>query len=129
MAKYSKQREIILETLMDNQSHPTADWVYSRLKPQHATLSLGTVYRNLNLLAEQGKLKKISMAGEADRFDGELSTHIHFKCVRCGQLSDMEGKAAEVILNSLDQVRDITGHETFSDNIVLEGICSQCKEM
>ncbi len=63
--KYSRQRELILETVMENPVHPTADTVYAMVREQEPNISLGTVYRNLNLLAEQGILRRIPMPAAA----------------------------------------------------------------
>jgi len=65
--KHSKQRELIRQTVQHSPEHLTADQVYEQLKTEHATLSLGTVYRNLNLLAEQGVIRRIPVSGGADR--------------------------------------------------------------
>lgn len=127
MAKYSKQRQLILETLMENPVHPTADWVYNRLKPENPELSMGTVYRNLNLLTDQGKIKKVSIPGEADRFDGEISCHIHFRCLRCNQVSDLGGETLREMTGFLARVHELTGNVASPDHLVLEGVCKLCK--
>ena len=70
--KYSRQREIILNTVMENPVHPTADMVYSILREENPNISLGTVYRNLNYLAAEGIIRKITMPEGCDRFDGVI---------------------------------------------------------
>ena len=90
---YSKQRELILQTVLQNPIHPTADQVYNQVRRQNPKISLGTVYRNLNFLAEMGKIKKISMPVGSDRFDGRLDEHYHAACACCGQVFDLEWEA------------------------------------
>lgn len=86
--RYSRQRELIFETVCASKCHPTAEMVYSALKPQYPNLSLGTVYRNLNLLTEQGRLVRMPLPVE--RYDGDLHPHSHFCCQSCGEVSDLE---------------------------------------
>ena len=69
---YSKQRELVLQAVLENPIHPTADGVYQQVRQQNPRISLGTVYRNLNFLAEMGMIRKISMPVGSDRFDGRL---------------------------------------------------------
>ena len=75
--KYSKQRELIYNELLKNPVHPTAEILYQSLKPANPSLSLGTVYRNLGQLAENGIIVKISMPDAGDRYDGNTKAHHH----------------------------------------------------
>ena len=126
MSKYSRQREMILDALTGNRCHPTADWVYNHLKPDNPALSMGTVYRNLNFLVERGLVRKLSVPGEADRFDGQADTHMHFRCRQCGSLIDLKGEAAEEILDFARRFRDLTGLEMDPAGLLLEGRCEAC---
>ena len=76
--KYSRQRESIKDYLMHTNAHPTADMVYLHVKEQFPNISLGTVYRNLNLLSDMGEIIKIPTPDGADRFDGRTVPHYHF---------------------------------------------------
>ena len=75
--KYSRQRELIYKTVMENPIHPSADTVYALVRKEQPTISLGTVYRNLNLLVREGMLQKISFPNVSDHFDGRLEEHCH----------------------------------------------------
>lgn len=86
--RYSRQRELIYAAVRESREHPTAEMVYQRLKPEHPTLSLGTVYRNLHLLSEEGKLTR--MPFPVERYDGDTHPHTHFCCRKCGEVFDME---------------------------------------
>lgn len=123
--KFSRQREIILKHVKDFPVHPTADQVYTALKKDNPSLSLGTVYRNLNQLSEIGMLKKIHIAGGSDRFDGRTDPHFHIICERCGKVSDVEMPVLEEIFSEIGQ-RD--GYEITGITLNLRGICAECKD-
>ena len=95
--KYSRQREAIKENLMKRKDHPTADMIYSDIRMIHPNVSLGTVYRNLSLLASQGEIIKISCEDGGLRYDGNTKPHGHFICRSCGRVTDMELADAEEI--------------------------------
>lgn len=85
----SKQREKILLLIQETKVHPTADWVYRKLKPKIPGLSLGTVYRNLSVLEEQGLIRTMALGG-TDRFEGNITPHYHLVCDNCGIVADIE---------------------------------------
>lgn len=122
--KYSRQRELILETVRKNAIHPTADMVYTLVRAKEPNISLGTVYRNLNLLSEQGLLKKISVPNASDHFDGRADEHTHILCEQCGQVFDIDvggfSMLDQIMKNESDFV--ITGYE-----VLLKGICPECQ--
>lgn len=123
--KYSKQRELIFQAVREYPYHPSADEVYSRLKLTYPSLSLGTVYRNLNQLSEQGLIAKIKVPNGSDRFDGETKQHYHMVCSECGRLFDVRLTALEGLDQILEQEYGftVTGH-----HLLIDGICKQCKE-
>jgi Fur family peroxide stress response transcriptional regulator len=89
--KKSKQRDAILEFLKSRKDHPNADTVYENVRKEFPNISLGTVYRNLTLLADIGKIQKLRMgAAGQDRFDYNTVLHYHFVCKKCGAVLDME---------------------------------------
>lgn len=90
MIKYSRQRESIKNFLAGRYDHPTAETVYMNVKEDFPNISLGTVYRNLSLLAELGEIQKISTGIGPDRFDGNPHPHYHFFCNKCGCVLDLE---------------------------------------
>ncbi|MDR0570839.1 MAG: transcriptional repressor [Clostridiales Family XIII bacterium] len=121
--KYSRQRELILKTVAESREHPSADEVYQAVREADPKLSLGTVYRNLGLLAESGAIVKIPVTGGADRFDGDTSRHLHMKCARCGGLTDIVTDA----LAGIDEaVARETGEHILSHDLIFEGICKDC---
>lgn len=123
--KYSRQRELIREMVVQNPVHPTADSVYTLVREQLPSISLGTVYRNLNLLSDQGVLQKICVPGASDRFDGRLEPHPHIFCQGCNQVFDIELGSMEVLEDQLQKVTDflITDRQ-----VLLRGFCSNCRQ-
>ena len=88
--KYSRQRESIKANLMSRHDHPTADALYASIREEFPNISLGTVYRNLNLLVETGEILKLTCGNGPDHYDGNVAPHYHFVCRDCGQVYDME---------------------------------------
>lgn len=90
--KYSRQRESIKEFLMTRTDHPTADVIYHQLRKIYPNISLGTVYRNLSLLADIGEINKVSTGDGADHFDGHTKPHYHIICTKCNKIQDLDMK-------------------------------------
>ena len=124
MLKYSKQRESIKNFLVTRYDHPTAETVYLNIRKEFPNLSLGTVYRNLNLLAEIGEIQKLSPGIGPDRFDGNPAPHYHFICRHCGCVMDLTVSGLDHIniLAGQDFDGEIEGHITY-----FYGSCPSCK--
>lgn len=122
--RYSRQRELIYEALRQTEQHPTAEMIYQWLKPANPSLSLGTVYRNLNLLADEGAIRR--MAFPVERYDANTMPHPHFCCDQCGAVYDLHlPYDAELDRQALlASGHDVTGHE-----VVFHGICTKCKQL
>ncbi len=127
MIKYSKQRELILNTVKENRVHPTADFVYNKLKEENPGLSLGTVYRNLNLLAEEGIIQKIRIPNGPDRFDGEVKEHPHMTCTCCGKVIDLPLTCMEDMRQLDEEILKKTGHQVNSLQTAFTGVCGACR--
>lgn len=123
MLKYSRQREAIKNFLLHRFDHPTAETVYTNLKEDFPNISLGTVYRNLSLLAEIGEIQKLSTGIGPDRFDGNTDPHYHFICNVCGSVLDLEvgGLDHINILAGQDFDGEIEGHQ-----VHFYGKCPNC---
>ena len=121
--KYSRQRQGIKDFLMTRKDHPTADVVYSSVRQDYPNISLGTVYRNLSLLAELGEIQRLRVGDGVDRFDGDTSRHYHCICSKCGSVTDLKMENIDYITDFADQAFDGTvhGHTTF-----FYGICAKC---
>lgn len=110
--------------------HPTAAEVYEKIRKDYPQISLGTVYRNLNLMAGDGEIMRLSFSGAPDRFDPNAGEHYHIVCSRCGRIFDTEGGAIpQELLERLDKaVEDSTGLEVESRIMLFCGICPSCKK-
>lgn len=123
MAKYSRQRECILKNLQSRRDHPTADMVYESVQVEEPNISLGTVYRNLSFLAENGQILKISMGIGPDHFDGFTEAHNHFVCRKCGRVLDLDYVADEKII--ADASKNFNG-EIEGYDLQFYGTCEDC---
>lgn len=121
---YSKQRELILNTLKENVVHPTAEYLYEILKENNPNLSLGTVYRNLNQLAENGTIKKIEGLENSSHFDHNTHEHFHFICDKCKRVFDISVNIAPDIALKTEKE---TGFTVKGYDIAIHGICNECK--
>lgn len=95
--RYSKQRELVMQTVQQLCDHPTAEEIYDKAAQECPNLSLGTVYRNLNSLVEAGRVRRVSIPGKADRFDHTLPWHSHLYCTVCGGVTDAEVDGKQVM--------------------------------
>ena len=120
--RYSKQRELIYQALTCTDCHPTADMVYQMLKPENPTLSLGTVYRNLNLLVEEGEISRLPFPVE--RYDAKIKPHPHFRCVVCEQVIDLDLPYDQ----RLDDQVAALGHHVSSHSVLFTGTCANCMQ-
>lgn len=120
---YSKQREIVLNTLKENVVHPSAEYIYHALKKKNPKISLATVYRNLNKLAELGKVKKIEGLETSDHFDHNTHEHNHFICIKCGRIYDVPSHIAPKIIENTEKEM---GFKVIQYEIALKGICKDC---
>ncbi len=123
--KHSKQRDMIKEFLITRKDHPTADVVYTNVRQQNPTISLGTVYRNLTLLADIGEIARLRVGDGVDHFDADTSPHYHFVCSKCGCVEDLEMDNIDDIITLAGANFDghIAGHVTY-----FYGTCSNCTQ-
>lgn len=123
--KYSKQRESILEYLAGTKEHPTADTVYADLRRDYPNISLGTVYRNLNLLADMGEITKITTESGGVRFDFNTTPHYHVVCKSCGRVNDLEIDIDKVE-DFIDLAQESYDGTIDSHSLLFYGTCSKC---
>ncbi len=120
----SRQRERLLALLRSTNTHPTASWLYDRLKTEFPNLSLGTVYRNLSILIEQGLVKKIDAGSTFDRFEAKTTPHDHLICKKCGKIIDFEQRFFPEINDEISRSVDFYIE---SHRIDFFGTCSDCR--
>lgn len=121
--KHSRQRDMIKEFLMTRRDHPTADVIYTNVKKRDPNISLGTVYRNLTLLADIGEIARLRVGDGVDHFDADTSPHYHFVCTECGGITDLRMQDMDGILEVAQSgfKGHIAGHVTY-----FYGICPDC---
>jgi Fe2+ or Zn2+ uptake regulation protein len=124
LARRTRQREVVLEAVRSTMDHPTAEWVYRHARRHLPRISLGTVYRNLKRLAEEGTIREIHAGSHPTRFDGNTGEHHHARCLRCGRVADLplsvdtrREQAAARALNF-----QIVGH-----HVEVLGVCPACQ--
>lgn len=121
---YSKKREAILKAVCSTKTHPTAEWVYATLKPDYSDLSLGTVYRNLSQLKNDGVIISVGVVNGQERYDGNTAPHTHFVCSECGAVLDVPGDfiSEKQILKAARSCE----FQIDSFEVVLKGVCQDC---
>lgn len=125
--KYSRQRASIKEYLEHTTEHPTADTVYLHVKDEFPHISLGTVYRNLNLLADIGEITKIPNPNGGDRFDGNTHPHYHVVCTSCSNVMDLNIDSEHI--HAIDELADKYFEGSIDSHTTLfYGTCKECLE-
>ena len=122
-SRQTRQRQVILEELAKVRTHPTADELYQKVRRRLPKVSIATIYRNLEALADQGMVRKLAMAGEKKRFDASTNEHYHLRCDRCGAVSDLPIDRIAAIESAMDVFEDmtITGYR-----LEFSGLCMRC---
>ena len=121
--KYSRQRESIKNCLMNRTDHPTADTLYLTVREEFANISLGTVYRNLNLLAELGEITRFSCGDGSEHFDFRTEPHYHFVCKSCGAIQDLP---VEMVRDTSEFLTQKIRGRVDSHMIFFYGECEAC---
>ena len=121
-SRMTKQRKVILEELRSVISHPTAEELYSMVRERIPHVSLGTVYRNLDLLASSGEIRQLSSGGTVRRFDGDTTEHCHVRCLTCGRVGDVH-----VALGAPGAIQaHAEGFAIVASRLEFEGFCADC---
>ena len=123
--RMTRQRRTIIRALEMVESHPTADEVYEAVRRELPRISLGTVYRNLDVLSEHGIIRKLEFGGSQRRFDGMPNNHYHLRCTGCGRLEDAPLAPLAELEESLKEVSD---YEIVGHRLEFIGLCPKCKQ-
>ncbi len=122
--RQTKQRQVILEVLSRHKDHPGADTIYEEVRKILPRISLGTVYRNLEMLSETGAILKLE-SGVQKRFDPNPDPHIHFRCLKCGSVEDIP-VPIDAILDSERIMGWSEGRKIMTMNLEYTGLCDRC---
>lgn len=121
--RLTTQRQVILEELSKVTSHPTANEVYDMVRKRLPRIGLGTVYRNLELMAESGIILKLEVGGSQKRFDATTDLHYHIRCLQCGKVDDIDIPVQQEI-NQMASAH--TDYQVLNHHIEFSGICAEC---
>ena len=121
--RYSHQREMIYQYLMGTQEHPSAEMVYDALRSEIKGLSLGTVYRNLRLLEDLGKVRRVASYNGTERYDACCGDHVHFVCQNCGAVHDIAEAELEQVRGAINLPE---GYQLGQLNLTISGLCPEC---
>ena len=126
MQRYSRKRDSILREIKSCYVHPGAQDIYEKLKPQIPDLSLGTVYRNLNLFMKDGLVAFVGTINGEERFDGIVTPHPHVCCTNCGKITDLSDDLTAKLSENIPL--QIPGFTIDMRNVTLYGMCDECRE-
>lgn len=118
------QKSLVLQVVHLLKNHATADEIHDEVIKQHPSISKATVYRNLNQLAGEGKIRKIDIPNGADCFDHIVEKHYHAKCQKCGKILDVKMDYMSELESKIENSDEFDFNE---HDIVFKGICKQCK--
>jgi len=122
--RMTKQKKVILDILRSSSCHPSADWVYEQARKAIPDISLGTVYRNLNVLKDMGAILELNYGSTYSRYDGTSDNHYHFFCEKCKNLFDVNIP----VYQGLDKmVEDTCGYDVNHHRMEFYGVCNECK--
>ena len=123
-SKHFRKRDAILTYLQNTNAHPSAEMMYAGLKQQIPDLSLGTVYRNLNLFKDQGLAISVGTVKGVERFDGNTAPHVHFFCTECGAVIDLPQMdvPAQLVSTAATQI----GGTVAQCQMSFSGLCREC---
>lgn len=124
--RLTRQRSCLLEAVRETASHPTAAWIFDRVKEKCPNISLGTVYRNLNILKDAGMIREIKFGKNTARYDGNVELHHHVLCLDCGKLEDA---ACSVSPELMQQIEQSLGYSITGYQIEFKGICPECIQL
>ena len=119
----TQQRQVVLEELKKLASHPTAAELYEITRRRLPKISLGTVYRNLELLADDGVIQKLEISGSEARFDRDPKLHYHVRCVRCDRLDDVHELPKDFVKS---EIKSLGGYRILGFRLDFMGICPAC---
>lgn len=123
--RMTRQRRVILEKLREMNSHPSAEEIFAVVRRKLPRISLGTVYRNLEILSELGEIQKLELGGSLMRFDGRTEKHYHMRCINCDRVDDAPMGFMENMETSL---RGATEFKIMDHRLEFLGLCPVCME-
>ena len=127
--KYSKQKETLLRVLCSTDCHPDADWIYEQVRKELPNISLGTVYRNLAKMSQDGTILKLNMNDGRDHFDGNTARHHHMICRECGAIIDIftDNEEEQNFIKFINNyAQNHTSATVEAHSVTFAGVCPTC---
>jgi Fur family ferric uptake transcriptional regulator len=125
MIRLTTQRQIILEELAKVKTHPTASELYDMVRKRLPRIGLGTVYRNLELMADNGMILKLEVGGTQKRFDATTEPHYHIRCSSCGKVDDI---MIPVMDDLAEAAAESSSYRIIGHHVEFSGICPDCQQ-
>jgi len=125
MMRLTTQRQIILEELSKVKTHPTASEVYDMVRKRLPRIGLGTVYRNLELMADNGMILKLEVGGTQKRFDATTNTHYHIRCSECGKVDDIDTPVMDTLVQAASES---SSYQILGHHVEFTGLCPECQQ-
>ena len=122
--RFSKQRNCIMRVLSGTTSHPTANWIYDKVREEIPNISLGTVYRNLSTLSNDGDILRLTVGDGTEHYDACIKPHYHLWCKNCGGVYDIKVSYLDDLDLKAEKHSDV---EIDCHRVMFYGTCSQCK--
>ena len=122
--KHFRKRDAILNCLRQTKAHPSAETLFTQLKPQIPDLAMGTVYRNLTLFKQQGLISSVATVNGTERFDANTAPHVHFICTHCDAVIDLEEMQVPATLTTA--AASCCGGQISECQLSFTGICQEC---
>jgi Fur family peroxide stress response transcriptional regulator len=123
----TKQRQAILDAIESHGGHLTAEEVYGIVKPLHPLLSLGTVYRNLRVLVEQGAVRELDFGMAITYFETTKDHHYHLVCRSCSGIADVEMELEKKLMSLVEKAKGVDGFRIEEHRLDFVGICKACQ--
>ena len=117
----TKQKRLILDIINNSYTHPTAEEIYKEAKRIMPSIALGTVYRNLGIMTEEGLIRRIACDRSPDRFDRTAPRHDHFLCTKCGEVEDTD------VSSLVSLIENSTGEHIEGYELMIKHVCDSCK--
>lgn len=130
IVRFTRQRQAVLETVQASREHPDAARVFEAVRQLVPNISLGTVYRSLEALVQDGHLIQIQQPGASTRYDARLERHYHLLCASCGSVFDVELELPDLVLIARQTLGNSSGQsfDVRAATVEFHGTCERCRK-
>ncbi len=125
--RFSYQKETIFNILYADKSHPSVDTIYQNVQKEIPNISLGTVYRNLNAMADEGRILRLDVGDGVVHFDADTTPHLHMLCTTCHSIIDLDVEYKHII-PYIEEISKLTSHKLDKAHVLFTGECHHCSK-